>query len=200
MKRGPKTFADIAKLEFRTPRKGDRLLHRIGDWDKGVQFADDSKSRHVFLWDGFMTAGKVLLDDHLDNPQDQHILVYPALFNYRHGIELAMKWMLTRYGGVTADSIASHNLLELWRATKELADGFGESEDTLIVERVVRDFHNLDRSSTAFRYPTNKNETTIPMPSGFFDLRKTREVMEGVALYFDGLDAMISDLPSERFD
>ena len=32
-----------------------------------------------------------------NKPNERHYLIYPILFNYRHAIELAMKWIIAVY-------------------------------------------------------------------------------------------------------
>jgi hypothetical protein len=110
MKRLPETFEDILTIPYRFPKKGDRLLRATTDRDRGVEFADDPVSRHVQIWNGYMTAGEALIDDLRDNNHDRHALIYPILFTYRHGIELAMKWIIAMYGDRTPAEIAHHDL------------------------------------------------------------------------------------------
>ena len=83
---------DLAALEYRWPKKGDRLLRAEDDWQRSVAFEERQISRHVHIWEGYMKAGAALVDqcERGDN-LDRHQLVYPILFCYRHGLELAMK-------------------------------------------------------------------------------------------------------------
>src|SRR5690349_12076247 len=94
MKR-PKTFADILNAEpGRWPKKGDRLLRRSDDWNRSVDFSQDAFARHVHIWSGFMRAGAALVEGSERDTADRHFLVYPILFNYRHGLELAIKYII----------------------------------------------------------------------------------------------------------
>ena len=89
-------FMDDA-LNSRWPTKGDQLLKVSSDRDEG--FPQDGVSRHVLLWDGYMAAGNALDDACRKDPLERHDLIYPILFCYRHGVELAMK---NSTGGVSA--------------------------------------------------------------------------------------------------
>ena len=60
--------------------------------------ADGLTARDAFIWDGYMTGGAALIDEAERRPQDRDGLVYPILFNYRHGLETALKWIIERYG------------------------------------------------------------------------------------------------------
>jgi hypothetical protein len=92
MKRA-KTFAEILESaqSRRWPKKGDRLLRPSNDWDRAVDFAHQPVSRHVHIWGGYMRAGAALVEECGKDSVDRYFLVYPILFNYRHGLELAMK-------------------------------------------------------------------------------------------------------------
>ena len=41
-----------------------------------------------------MSAGAALIEACEEDSHERHFLIYPILFNYRHGIELAMKWVI----------------------------------------------------------------------------------------------------------
>ena len=94
----PKSFMDIIDQaqENRWPKKGDRLLRDSEDWDRGVEFSNDEISRHVHIWSGYMSAGAALIEACEEDSHERHFLIYPILFSYRHGIELAMKWVIAR--------------------------------------------------------------------------------------------------------
>jgi len=99
MKR-PKKFVELGEItaSYRWPRKGDRLLRASNDRNKGVEFSADPVSKHVHIWSGYIRAGAALIEECDQDSVDRHFLIYPILFNYRHGLELAMKWIIDRYG------------------------------------------------------------------------------------------------------
>ena len=105
MKKKPKRLDDLLNYfenrEYRWPKKGDRLLRRSEDWSRGVEFSKHSISRHSILWDGYMSAGAGLIELCTQDgyEHERHFVIYPILFNYRHGLELAMKWII----GVCSD-------------------------------------------------------------------------------------------------
>jgi hypothetical protein len=199
MKR-PKTFAETAKRlqDYRWPKKGDRLLRTSDNWNRGVEFGADGYARHVHIWSGYMRAGAALIDECEREPVDRHFLVYPILFNYRHSLELAIKWIIDRYGryaGVwLGEDERDHDLWALWQRCKTVIDKVGSSGDDEAlnaVEQIVKDFHDLDKSSMAFRYPTTKKGKTIKLPEISIDLRNVRDVMEGVDNFFSGVDGQL---------
>ena len=142
-----------------------------------------------------MTAGAVLVGACKGNRPERFWLVYPILFNYRHGIELAMKWLIGRYASYSSVQVGKtthHDLWRLWMTCKPIIIEVGSNDDAIpIVEQVVKDFHDLDRSSFAFRYAKDKKDALIPLPDGMLDLENLRDVMEAVEHFFEGADAQM---------
>lgn len=205
MRTFPKTFSDILKIEHRWPKKGDRLLRASDDWQTAVSFTPHQTSREAFIWDGYMTAGAALIDETERRPQDRHSLIYPILFNYRHGLETAMKWTIEQYGciaNVHLDEI-DHDLWGLWSLCKKIlfATSPGDGDEAMLaVEQIVKDFHALDKNATALRYSKNKNGATILLPNKPIDLQNVQHVMEAVDNFFKGTDGFLSDLASAQPD
>jgi hypothetical protein len=195
MRNLPKTFKGLLDRPYRWPKKGDRLLRKTNDWNTGVGFSNDRVARHVHIWDGYMSAGEALVEDCRRNPQERHFLIYPIFFTYRHALELAMKWILTMYGGYDANDVTHHDLWQLWKLCREVIDVAGSSDgSTDIVETIVKEMHDLDKSALAFRYGMDKNNKPPKLPEGLYDPENIRDVMSGVGHFFDGTDGMLSDL------
>jgi hypothetical protein len=199
MRKFPKTFSDILDREYVWPKKGDRLLRASDDWETSVTFEPHRISREAFIWDGYMTAGAALIDETERRPTDRHWLVYPILFNYRHGLEMAMKWTIWRYGSladVHLDEL-DHDLWSLWKLCKQIlvATSPGEDDEAMMaVEQIVKDFHDLDKSATALRYSRDKKGAVIPLPDKSIDLQNVQRVMEAVDHFFKGTDGFLSNL------
>jgi hypothetical protein len=203
MRNFPKTFSDILAMEHRWPKKGDRLLRTSDDWQTSASFAPHQMSRDAFIWDGYMTAGATLIDEAERRPHERYTLVYPILFNYRHGLETAMKWTIERYGtlaNVALDpDVRNHDLWALWKQCKAILLSVPTSDDDeplRAVEQVVKDFHDLDQYAVALRYSKNKDGVTILLPDKPIDLVNLQGVMEGVDNFFKGVDGMLNDILS----
>ena len=185
----------LEQREYRWPQKGDRLLKPSGPIE-GVYFADDRYSREAFLWTGYMLAGEKLVEACLLDNHQRHYLIYPILFNYRHGIEIAMKWTLNRYGRFASiyDYDKNHRLVDLWRACKIVMAEVGGDEDQeadKTVECVIREFDRIDPGSFSFRYAETKSGADIKLPPYAVDLANLRDVMKGVDHFFTGLDGLL---------
>jgi hypothetical protein len=157
--------------KYRWPQKTDRLLIPPVSPERGTHTAADTFSREVFMGSGYMRAGAVLVERCLADPQHGHELIYPILFNYRHALELEIKWVLDRYGRYAAiqEFERNHNLAKLWKVCRQVIEEVGgpSEEGTLeAVEGIVLEFHALDPSSFAFRYSTDKKGKPIPLSVG----------------------------------
>jgi hypothetical protein len=63
-----------------------------------ANFASNEIAASAFIWGGYMTAGAALIDEVQRQPHNRNLLLYPILFNYRHGLESVMKWTVERRG------------------------------------------------------------------------------------------------------
>jgi len=207
MRKFPKTFSDILSVENRWPRNGDRLLRTSDDWQTATSFAPHQISRDAFIWDGYMTAGAALIDEAERRPHQRYTLVYPILFNYRHGLEIAMKWTIDMYGGLANVQLGSddrdHDLWSLWKLCKKVlaAASPPDGDDRLLaVEQIVKDFHDLDKNGVALRYSKTKDGAMISLPDKPIDLGNMQRVMEGVNNFFKGADGFLSNIESAMPD
>ena len=182
--------------DYRWPKKGDRLLQECQDWHRSVDFSNDAVSRHVFIWGGNKKAADILIETCREDSHGRYSLIYPILFNYRHAIELAMKWIISMYGRYSTAEIKDiehHNLWKLWCLSKQIIVEVGSESDAIpIVEQVIKDLHDLDSSGQAFRYPSSKAGAPIALPKYMVDLPHIRDVMEGVDNFFSGVDGQLS--------
>jgi len=179
------------------------LLRKSDNWNEAVTFSDQAVSRHVQIWSGYMRAGDALIDVCDHSALERNELIYPILFCYRHALEMAMKWIVRRYGsfaGVPAPEL-DHDLWQLWRACKAIFEFSGEDVDgtSEVVEKIIKEFHDLDSGSLSFRYSVSRNGILIRLPEGLIDLANVRDVMKGMANFFDGADAWLNELASNTF-
>lgn len=185
----------------RWPTRGDRLLTASANWTSGVRFPNDEWLRHIYIMDGFMMAGDKLIEAAEDRIE-RETLLFAVLYNYRHAVELGLKWLLVQYGSladITLDDVeeAKHDLWRLWRLCRrliELGATEGDQPGIAAVELVVKDLHDLDPSAMALRYWHDKNREAFRLPDGRYDLDRTRDVMKGIANFFSGVDGQLSAL------
>jgi hypothetical protein len=188
------------ELNYMWPKKGDRLLRPSNDWYKASSFSDDASSRHVVIWTGYLRACERLIDICNSEPGERNFLIYPILFNYRHGIEMAMKWIVSQYGSSAGLALTepNHDLWHLWQCCRKIFRVFGDDPEGTegVVEKIVKELHDLDKVGTSFRYSVNRDGTQIELPESLVDLSNLRKVTKSVARFLTGTDAWLQDLTS----
>jgi hypothetical protein len=191
----------LESQECRWPQDGDLLLRPVSSSSDGARFADHSLTRHTCIWDGYIKAANILAYDCTHDSSDNQELVYPILFNYRHGLEVAMKWILDNYGRFAGiqEYKKDHNLIELWKLcvlTITRVCDLDEHNVLQSVGNIVQEFHKIDESSFSFRYPTSKNGKTVQLPSISIDLENLRMVMKGLNNFFVTIDVGLENITS----
>ncbi|MCS4503396.1 hypothetical protein NYO91_04795 [Arhodomonas aquaeolei] len=191
-------FSGLSSLvsHCRWPRSGDRPFVTTDDEEKGVGFSPELRSRQVFIWDGYMCAASTLIDECRRDPGKRYFLVYPIFFNYRHALELGMKWIVAQYGSyVASGEVAAergHDLWKLWKPCKKVIIDIGTNTSAVqYVEQVIKDFHELDNSGMRLRYATGRDGGLYELPSYRIDLDNLQEVMMGIEHFFDGVDGQL---------
>jgi len=129
------------------------------------------------------------------SPSADDTFVLPALFLYRHYLELQMKWLIRRAAQIVGrtDFQPHHNLIEQWRQCDDLLmqaiprDASVAQPEMQHVERIVREMAKVDPNSFAFRYPEGKDGRAA-LPSAFthVTMRNVREVMDKVDVMLSG--------------
>jgi hypothetical protein len=105
--------ATFERFTERWPEAGDRLLSPGYD----TFLAEGADERSFRLLRGYKRAGDVLVQSALTHRYDRDSLVFPALFNYRHYIELALKAIVEEHGTFAGVALGTknHELPELWK-------------------------------------------------------------------------------------
>ena len=147
-----------------------------------------------------MRGGAALVEECRRDETARHDLLYPILYCYRHGLEVAMKWILSRYGRYTDVEHyekTHHDLKSLWEACKKVIIEIGGDDDDddreaiEVVENIVKEFHDIDPRAFSFRYSTDKKGATIKLPDGPIDIENIKDVMEAVNNFFIGADGQL---------
>lgn len=195
------SFASLLDRQYRWPRRGDRVTQHISK-PTDADVSQDPYERALFLWRGYFKAGKLLAEESERKPFEVNYLIYPMMFNYRHGLEVAMKEIIMEYGGHSGIYLSEdkdHNLLELWKLYQQLSEGLnpqgGDATDKA-VGLIIQDFHSLDKGAVAFRYSANKNGASFKFASGVVTIARLKDVMEGCQHYFEGWDEYYHELAS----
>lgn len=196
------SFNDLLSPKpYRWPKEGDRPFRKAeSDTVYGPLGAMEA-CRAVSIMDGFMLAGATLAEQVLRERSKRFDLIYPMLYCYRHAIETGLKWLITQYGprvNILPEGLTNeHGLLVLWKHCMEISLACGAAkgeEDLKAVEKIVKEFHDWDKSGIAFRYATKTNGAVVKFPHDDIDIENLRDVMNGVANFFSGLDGWLDNV------
>ena len=70
----------------------------------------------------------------------------------------------------------------------------GDNDATEAVGKIVKQFHDWDKSNVAFRYATNKNGSVFEFQHWHIDISNLKDVMGGIANFFSGSDGWLDSV------
>lgn len=183
------------RFSVRWPKLGDRLLSP----SRNVYLAEAGDERNYRLLRGYKRAGDILTESALSDRLDLPNLIFPALFNYRHYIELALKAIIEEHGAYVdvRPEKKSHKLPELWLLFLKIAAAFGNdksNEDVVAVGNCIAEIDHIDSGSTTFRYARDLRGDVPQLPKDGLDLVGLRDVMNGIENFFEAVDASFNSL------
>jgi len=194
-----KSFEKILNTEFRWPKIGDLPFVMAADPLSNASIANDSSARLLAMTDGYRRAADLLVKQAESNDADRDFLVYPIIFNYRHFLELSLKYLLATHGprvGIEPNW-KTHDLLVLWEEFYDMLQRFGTNdpdEVDPIVASTVLEFAKIDPGSYSHRYPVDCFGKPLPVTHADLHLATLADVINGVSGYFSGTDGFLSDL------
>ena len=184
----------LDRHSFRWPKVGDRLLSP----DHRVYLAETEGERNYRLLRGYKRAGDVLVEQALSDRANLLNLIFPALFNYRHYIELALKAIIAEHGASVGIRLGKldHKLLDIWALFLKVVAAFGHDksdEATVAVGNCIAEIDHVDSGATAFRYAQNLKGNILELPKDGLDLVQLRDVMNGIENFFEAVDASLDE-------
>lgn len=194
-----RTFEELVGTGFRWPQPGDDPFELPEDGEHHATIAEDDFSRFVLMMEGYRRSADALVEQAVVDFREADFLIYPIVFLYRHALELNLKYIINVYGRhVGVEPIwTSHDFEQLWPEFLRVLDGFGTDDPDQadqIVGGVIAEFGNVDPKSFSYRYPRDNRGIPVPLANDRMDLRRLRDVMDGVFGYFSGTDGYLSDL------
>jgi hypothetical protein len=192
-------FEDILKSEFRWPTEGDvAFVKSIQPVDNAI-IEEDEFARLVFMLEGYKRIADLAVVHSAVHKSDRDFLIYPIIFNYRHFLELSLKYQLATHGPTVGEvsNWKSHNLEKLWDFFQNMLDCYGAlhpDEARPVVKQVILEFAKIDPKSDTYRYPVDQNGHPLPISFADVDLENLSDVMNAVAGYFNGCDGHLSSM------
>lgn len=157
-----------------------------------VRFRLGDEWRECRIWQGYFDASDILFREMLQNEYRASSLIFPALFNLRHAVEVALKWHI-RYAGGTVPKGVGHDLRTMVQIFRATADGLDE-ENTYIAEYAldrILEFSLIDPHAVTFRYSTQRDGLGIQIAPERWDLCRLYFTAQGLSIWFDGLSDQI---------
>lgn len=126
---------------------------------------------------GYFDATKTLLNHLQDDGNRIDLIVYPICYNFRHAVELCLKYVITdlsKAKGTAHRFKGGHRLLQNWKAARSLLEHIQTTEeDVIYFEKVVTCIDEVDHNNAqTFRYPESikgdqhlKEWSTINLPT-----------------------------------
>lgn len=193
-----KSFEAILERKFRWPTKGDAPFVEAADPMDNANIADGFV-RLVLMTEGYKKAGDLMVAAAEQDPAERGWLVFPILFNYRHFLELSLKYQLATYGPTVGiePNWNCHRLEVLWAAFTVMLERYGTDdpdEVDPVVGEIILEFAKIDPASYSYRYPVNKKGEPVPVDRENLHLPTLADVIDGVAGYFTGCGGYLSDL------
>ena len=153
---------------------------------------------------GYKESADYLINNAIDSKEIAKLdnVVFPVFFLYRQFIELSLKKAILqfsreKYPERTATfKKSNHDLIAMWKEfVKVLPESRGKEETTLeVVEKYIREFSLIDKSSFSFRYPITKDIELIFGEEKRINLRHIRDRMAELANFFSGIEDYLDDL------
>ena len=179
--------SEVEDFETRWPKDGDRLFIE-STWAYEAHVARNPAERFYRMPMGYKRAGDILVDQAAVNRSDRSNVIYAALFCYRQSIELFLKSLIEAFGNRKVYSPKkTHELSLLWERFVDIVDerGGGESIGLSAARMLVIEMHEADRKSDGFRFPTDPSGAPFAFGDRGVDLANVREVMQGLANFFE---------------
>jgi len=189
-KKGTKLFVDVSQ-------EPDSQTRMIVSW---VETFKDTG----FLGDAFKDASDQLIEAVIEGADGSHPdrFLYPALYLYRHGLELKLKHLLDQCSELECikehrkydEVVQEHSLYPLWNVLKDaLREAQPNTGDEFIaVESMINELHQVDRSGQNLRYAEGQNgqQIELKLPDAI-DMARLRTAMNDLWGFLDACESML---------
>lgn len=169
-----------------------RLIRPGHNGSPSIKFGLGGDWRDCRIWQGYFDASVMLLKKVLEEETRACNLIFPALFNLRHAVEVALKWHI-RYADGIVPKRAGHDLDILMEAFRQSARGL-DDETSYISEYMLNRISELsliDPRSVTFRYSTEADGSSIEITPECLDIRCLCFMVDTLLVWFDGLSDQI---------
>ena len=152
------------------PQPGDSLfkLNPSGDVNADLSFLKSDMFDFLYA-SGFKRAGDAIIQQFEDTHEwyKEPELFMPAMYSYRHFVELTLKWQIKggagwKFVAPTDNEMRSHDLLRLWNLAKPIIQKVCRTRANRgvlgAVERIIKELHMIDQSGQTHLLPLQRHE------------------------------------------
>ena len=93
-----KSFEEILDSEIRWPTQGDKAFVTSADPSENANIDECERLRLMQMTDGYKKAGDLMAEAAGHDSVLRDTLVFPIIFNYRHFLEISLKYLLASFG------------------------------------------------------------------------------------------------------
>lgn len=181
---------DSGDLSFSS---GERLFG-AGDGDWRSTAATVGRTSDVVPYaTGFRDAGDILVEHGIE-AQLQNFVAFPALYCYRHALELAMKDVIYEWERAVSgefEVLGTHDLDTVWSRTRLALEGAWPDGDADQLDRmgaIISELASIDEKGEQFRYDRDRQGIVRDLPEELtsFDLRAVSTVMSKLLALMSG--------------
>lgn len=148
-------------------KEGDRLFNESSDMSDSF-FNRSKNNNEVVIPEAYINTALWLLD--LIKLSNNNLVkdgyIYPALYCFRHYLELIMKdsihYFKLNRREISLDELGysdkEHSLFNLWNSLRNFLD---DNNQVKRICKIIKEMDGIDKSSTVFRYAFNHNNGRI---------------------------------------
>jgi hypothetical protein len=189
-----------------SPRRENMLFKSGSDWWHNACLNFNGIDINAYAI-GYKQAADFLVERVSQDRSNQDTLVYPIAFLYRQYLELRLKQLIL-IGSKLLDTPAKeenrhHGIDKLWKQCRKILEKVHPDENTNDfddIEMYIVEFDRVDPSSTAFRYPADKEGNPSLEGLKHINLRNLSEAMDKIAVLLDGAALEIDVLLQDKYE
>lgn len=155
--------------------------------------------------EGFFQAGHTIIDSTKIGSVTIDLVIYPAAFSYRQGIELYIKHFIriietyNRNGNIKSKG---HRLLDLWEKFISLVDAIPgdpllDPSEVACARDIIEDFEHIDENGEVFRYPEDNQRNPHLSGMSHINVEILQQGMRELLNLFENLEASLLVLQNE---
>jgi hypothetical protein len=186
-------------LDGRELTSADSLLADLDGDPSGRALVNWDSAKWGLYVRGYQQGADVLIERALNDSSNLDLLVYPAMFLYRHYLELTIKlcaWEASRIHNRGARVPKGHDVRHLWSQLRQrLAQAVPDwpPDQLSQMSRLISEFAAIDPAAQAFRYPVDSKGGPSLERVNLINLRNVRNVMVKIGFLLDCMDAELSN-------